>query len=57
MGTLRWSLRGDKSQLPVGDRLASDVPLTVAVVCDALGTSRRHAEAILRHWNHARSEQ
>jgi hypothetical protein len=37
------------------DRLASDAPLSVAVVRDALGTSRRHAEAILRHWNHARS--
>jgi hypothetical protein len=37
------------------DRLASDVPLSVAVVRDALGTSRRHAEAILRHWNRARS--
>jgi hypothetical protein len=39
------------------DRLAAEVPLSVAVVRDALGTSRRHAEAILRHWNRARSEQ
>jgi hypothetical protein len=39
------------------DRLAADVPLSVAVVRDALGTSRRHAEAILRHWNRARNDQ
>jgi hypothetical protein len=39
------------------DRLASDVPLSVAVVRHAFGTSRRHAEAILRHWNRARSDQ
>jgi len=38
------------------DRLASDGPLSVAVVRDALGTSRRHAEAILREWNRARSD-
>jgi hypothetical protein len=39
------------------DRLASDVPLSVTLVRDAVGTSRRHAEAILRHWNRARSDQ
>jgi hypothetical protein len=39
------------------DRLASEVPLSVAVVRDALGTSRRHAEAILKHWNRARSDR
>ena len=39
------------------DRLASEVPLSVQVVRDALGTSRRHAEAILRQWNRVRSNQ
>jgi hypothetical protein len=39
------------------DRLASEVPLSVQVVRDALGTSRRHAEAILREWNRTRSNQ
>jgi len=39
------------------DRLASEVPLSVQAVRDALGTSRRHAEAILRQWNRVRSNQ
>ena len=32
------------------DRLAKSRPLSVGVVRDELGTARRHAEAILRHW-------
>lgn len=31
------------------DRLAADGPLSVRLVRDRLGTTRRHAEAILRH--------
>ncbi len=31
------------------DRLAADQPLSVRLVRDELGTTRRHAEAILRH--------
>lgn len=32
------------------DRLAAASPLSVRLVRDELGTTRRHAEAILRHW-------
>jgi hypothetical protein len=36
------------------DRLASDGPLSVRLVRDELGATRRHAEAVLRHWNRSR---
>jgi hypothetical protein len=39
------------------DRLAAMSPLSVRLVRDQLGTTRRHAEAILRHWNRARSTE
>ena len=39
------------------DQLAATSPLSVRLVRDRLGTTRRHAEAILRHWNQARSTQ
>lgn len=39
------------------DRLATDVPLSVRLVRDELGTPRRHAEAVLRHWNRLRMQQ
>jgi hypothetical protein len=39
------------------DRLASEGPESIRGVRDELGTSRRHAEAILRHWNRTRSEE
>ncbi|MEX0626879.1 MAG: hypothetical protein WD402_10060 [Chloroflexota bacterium] len=37
------------------DRLAADDALSVRQVRDELGTARRHAEAILRHWNRSRT--
>lgn len=37
------------------DRLAADGAPSVRKVREELGTARRHAEAILRHWNRARS--
>jgi hypothetical protein len=33
------------------DALAADSPPSVRMVRDELGTARRHAEAILQHWN------
>jgi hypothetical protein len=39
------------------DALARKAQLSVQAVRDELGTSRRHAEAILRHWNRERSRQ
>lgn len=39
------------------DRLAATSPLSVRLVRDELGATRRHAEAILRHWNRARSTE
>ena len=39
------------------DRLAAARPLSVRLVRDELRTTRRHAEAILRHWNRARSSE
>ena len=35
------------------DRLAAAAPLSVRAVRDELGTTRRHAEAILRSWRRA----
>jgi hypothetical protein len=37
------------------DRLAADEVLSVRRVRDELATTRRHAEAMLAHWNQARS--
>jgi hypothetical protein len=37
------------------DRLASHGAVSVRGVRDELATTRRHAEAILRHWNRIRS--
>jgi hypothetical protein len=37
------------------DRLSSDGAVSVRGVRDELATTRRHAEAILRHWNRTRS--
>jgi hypothetical protein len=39
------------------DRLAAAAPLSVRDVRDELGTTRRHAEAILRHWNRGRMQE
>lgn len=39
------------------DQLAADGAPSVRTVRDELGTARRHAEAILRHWNRARTTQ
>jgi len=39
------------------DRLAGEGAPSVRRVRDELGTARRHAEAILRHWNRSRSTQ
>lgn len=39
------------------DRLTVDAHPSVRLVRDELGTSRRHAEAILRHWNRLRMNQ
>ena len=36
------------------DQLALDGPPSVREIRDELGTGRRHAEAILRHWNRSR---
>jgi hypothetical protein len=39
------------------NQIAGDGAPSVREVRDELGTARRHAEAILRHWNRARSTQ
>jgi len=39
------------------DQLALDGKPSVREVRDELGTARRHAEAILRHWNRSRSDR
>lgn len=39
------------------DQLAASGAPSVREVRDDLGTARRHAEAILRHWNRARTTQ
>jgi hypothetical protein len=38
------------------DRLALEGDPSVRAVRDELGTARRHAEAILRHWNRSRTD-
>ena len=38
------------------DRLALERPPSVREIRDELGTARRHAEAILRHWNRSRND-
>jgi hypothetical protein len=38
------------------DQLALDGIPSVREIRDELGTARRHAEAILRHWNRLRSD-
>jgi hypothetical protein len=47
---LTWSEIGEQL-----DRLAAAGPPSVRAVRDELATTRRHAEAILRQWNRARS--
>ena len=39
------------------DRVAADAPLSVRLVRDELGATRRHAAAVLRHWDRARMDQ